>query len=85
MLNEISQIVKDEYHYGLTYMWNLNQKNWTNITKHEQNHGYREQTGVCQREGVQEEERNRWRKLRYVNFQWQNKWVTSMKYTGGGI
>ena len=60
MLSDISQI-ESQIPYDFTYLWNLKKQNkWTNITKQEQSHRYREQTDDCQRGGGEEDEWNRW-------------------------
>ena len=62
--------------YDFTYMWNLKNNKWANITRQKQTYRYREQKGGCHRGG---EKRNRWGRLKGTNFQFQNKWITGMK------
>ena len=57
---------------------------WASITKQESQR-YRQQTSGCQRGEGWGEERSRWGRLRSINSQLQNKWITGMKCTVWGI
>ena len=60
--------------YDFTYTWNIKNK-WTETE-------LKTQKTVGWRRG---KERNRWDRWRGTNFQFQNKWVAGMKYTGENI